>query len=799
MESPLREKCIIFSAKPETFSMSLARYSSKRNFQATPEPAPNEASGAGGALFCIQRHNARRLHYDLRLEINGALASWAVPQGPSLDPTVKRLAVKVEDHPLSYAKFEGRIPEGNYGAGTVLLWDLGTWAPLGDVPIDKQLERGDLKFMLFGQKLHGTFGLVRMKSRSKQDEWLLIKKKDGEESADWKIEDYPQSVLANDAFPEVIRPMLAQRVKEPPIGGDWMFEIKWDGVRAVAHIAEGQCVIRSRKGEDITKQYPELLKLAAHVKATAAVLDGEIVVPDEQGRPRFELIQPRIMARGEHAIARMAAEAPARYVAFDLLYRDGRDLRSLPLRTRKRELGSIIEPYDLLQVSQDFTVDGKELLKAAQAQGLEGIMAKRADSRYVSSRTDDWRKIKTGNEDDFLICGYTIGERDHFGALLLCEREGDGFTYVGNVGTGFDQKTVASIARAMEPLRQPKAPFAKPPKLPQEVVWLKPQLVCAVRYLERTSAGRLRAPVFLGMHEEEEQQQTFTHTDKIMFPGDGITKRDLLDYYDAVSQWLLPHLRDRPLSLLRFPDGIGKKGFFQKNLTGNLPDWLRRENIPTSGEPATMMPIGGAKSDLLYLVNLGCIDQNPWMSRWPNLDSPDFVLIDLDAKDATFEMIVDAAQHVKKLLDQIGLTGCPKTTGGDGMHIYIPLAPGYTFEHTRTFAELIARYLAHRHPETFTTPRAVAARNKGRVYFDWVQNGHGKTISAPYVVRPKPGAPVATPLHWDEVKRGLDAKQFHLRNAITRFEKTGDLFAPALDSKQQLERALERLRALISG
>jgi bifunctional non-homologous end joining protein LigD len=607
-------------------------------------------------------------------------------------------------------------------------------------------------------------------------------------------------VLSREPFPDVVKPMLAQLVKEPPPREGWMFEIKWDGVRALAHVAAGRCVIRSRKGEDITRQYPELADLAKHVKATSAVLDGEIIVPDDEGRPRFELIQPRIMARGESAIARMAAKSPAHYVAFDLLYRDGRDLRSLALRARKQELASVVQPYELLQVSQDFAVSGKELLQAAQVQGLEGIMAKRAESRYVSVRSDDWRKIKTSNEDNFLICGYTKGERDHFGALVLGERVGDGLKWVGNVGTGFDQKTIASLYGSMQPLRQEKSPFKPVPKIPQEVVWLKPELVCSVKYLERTSAGRLRAPVFAGLRvpaAEEIEQQTFTHPEKVLFPADGITKRDLLEYYDAVSQWLLPHLRDRPLSMLRFPDGIGKKGFFQKNLTGKLPDWLRRENIPTSEEPATTMPIGGAKSDLLYLANLGCIDQNPWMSRWPDLDTPDYVLIDLDAKDAPFEKIIEAALLVKRLLDEIGLMGYPKTTGGDGMHVYIPVAPHYTFEHTRAFAELIARFLAQRHPATFTTPRAVASRTKGLAYFDWVQNGQGKTISAPYVVRPKPGAPVATPLHWDEVKPGLDRHRFHLRNAVERFTRVGDLFAPVLDSKQRLEKALEALRKTV--
>jgi len=774
--------------------MSLDRYRAKRNFEATPEPAPVGGTGtaARGALFCIQRHAARRLHYDLRLEINGALASWAVPQGPSLDPAVKRLAVKVEDHPLSYAKFEGTIPEGNYGAGSVVLWDLGTWEPFGDVSIEKQLERGDLKFTLHGQKLDGMFGLIRMKpGKSKNEEWLLIKKKDGKESSDWRVEDYPQSVLTQDPFPEVIQPMLAQRVKEPPVSGDWMLEIKWDGVRALAHIKDGKYVIRSRKGEDITKQYPELRDFAKHIKAKTAVLDGEIVVPDEEGRPRFELIQPRIMARGEHAIARMAEQAPARYVAFDLLYKDGRDLRTSPLRTRKKDLGSIVAPYEMLQVSENFDVSGKELLKAAQAQGLEGIMAKRAESRYVSTRSDDWRKVKTGNDDDFLICGYTIDKREHFGALVLGENKEEKLNYVGNVGTGFDEKTVAALFRMMQPLCQEKSPFTPTPKIPHEVMWVRPQLLCAVRYLERTSAGRLRAPVYMGLREED---QVFTHPDKVLFPAEGITKRELLEYYDAVSQWLLPHLRDRPLSMLRYPDGIIKEGFFQKNLTQKLPDWFRRENIA-----GNLTPIGGAKPDLLYLTNMGCIDQNPWMSRWPNLDEPDFVLIDLDAKDATFAKIIEAALLVKDLLDKIGLVGYPKTTGGDGMHVYIPVEPGYTFEHTKTFSELIARILAQKHPDTFTTPRAVAARQTGRVYFDWVQNGKGKTISAPYVVRPKKGAPVATPLEWSEVKSGLDPHQFHLRNAVARFQRVGDLFAPVLGSKQGLEKALGRLQKMVVG
>ncbi len=788
--------------------MSLNKYREKRNFSQTPEPEPEKASSPGGNMFCIQRHNATRLHYDFRLEVDGAMVSWAVTKGPSLNTADKRLAVKVEDHPLSYAKFEGNIPAGNYGGGSVMLWDLGTWAPLEGLSAAKQIERGELKFTLAGSKLQGSFVLVRMKDGTPppKENWLLIKHKDEFASADWKIDEQARSVLTNrtqdeiaaekvsqgsqkqdDPFPGVIKPMLAVSAEEVPTGAEWMFEVKWDGVRALAYISKGKTVLRSRKGDDVSAQYPELKNLAKDIQAKEAVLDGEVVVCDAEGRPRFQLIQPRIKG------SLVDSKSPARFIAFDLLYSDGEDLREQPLRQRREKLTTLMKEGSGIQVSQEFAGNGRDLLEAVKAQGLEGIMAKRANSHYVSARTDDWRKIKPGNEEDFLICGYTEGERQYFSALILGEQKEGALLYVGNVGTGFDETTIADLYRQMEPLRRKQSPFKSVPKLPNPIVWLKPELTCAIRYHERTAAGKLRTPVYTGLREPEPSRVSqFSHLSKLLFPDNGVTKKDLLEYYDAVSEWLLPHLKDRPLSLLRYPNGISSKSFFQKNAEGKLPDWFRTEKVGDM-----VVPVGNGREELLYLTNLGCIDQNPWMSRVQSIDNPDYVLIDLDPYHADYGQIVEAAQVVHGLLDEVGLIGLPKTTGGDGMHIYVPIAPIYSYEQTKGVAELIVRLLAKRHPDMFTLPRALSSRTKGRIYFDWVQNGKGKTISAPYVVRPKPGAPVATPLEWKEVTAGLDPLQFNIRNALERFRKTGDLFAPVLTTTQRLEKAIRTMEKIM--
>lgn len=824
--------------------MALDRYRQKRKFDRTPEPPGKEIAEAG-RVFCVQRHDASRLHYDLRLEVGGTLKSWAVPKGPTLDPAVKQLAVLVEDHPIEYASWEGNIPKGNYGAGSMMLWDAGHFDPLGDDPPERQLERGDFKFRLHGEKLRGEFALVRMKDRKtggESKDWLLLKKKDAFARPGYDIEQHAWSVktgrtqheieqelppLPEAPMPSKIEPMLAQLSSGVPRGDGWLYEIKWDGVRAMAFL-NGGVRLAGRKGNDISAQYPELQAIRAQIGARSAVLDGEIVVLDEKGRPSFERIQPRIMASSASAIATLARSRPAVYVAFDLLYLDGRDLRGLALEERKRRLRSVATESAVLRISESFD-DGAALLEAAKRQGLEGIVAKRANSVYESRRSPDWVKVKAVTEQEFVICGFTKGERDYFGALLLGVSENGRLRFAGNVGTGFDQALRQKIHQLLRPLVAAKSPFAEVVKLPQPVTWVRPKLVATVRFLEWTEDGRLRAPVFVGLRPDidpsecvrerasaaetpreliaegpdqatvtiEGQSFVIRNLKKVFFPAQGYTKRDVVNYYDAVAEWLLPHWRDRPLSLRRYPDGIAKEGFFQKNAEG-LPDWIRTAVIRDGGEAAVRV-VGDSRAQLVYLAQLGCIDQNPWMSRIDSLDNPDFVLVDLDPQECSYDRVVEAAHEVRKKLEALGLAGYAKTTGGDGMHIYVPLEPVYLYEQTKSFAEILARLCAAERPDLFTTPRAVSRRRKDRVYFDYLQNGRGKTISAPYVLRAYDGAPVATPLDWSEVKPGLNPRQFHLRNALERFRRTGDLFAGVLTRKQRLEPAIEKLAPLIAG
>ena len=831
--------------------MPLDEYAKKRRFDRTPEPEGGIANASGHG-FCVHRHRATRLHYDLRLEIGGTLKSWAVPQGPTLDPAYKRLAVHVEDHPLEYGDFEGNIPKGNYGAGSVMLWDRGTWELLGDADVEAQLARGDFKFRLHGEKLHGEFALVRIK-KSTKDEWLLLKKKDIHATPGWDAEAHAWSVKTgrtqeqialNDAppseatvgkaapLPESITPMLATLAAEPPQGNGWIYEIKWDGVRALCFIDKGQVRAVGRKGTDITAQYPEIAGVAACLDADTAILDGEIAAPDERGRPSFERLQPRIMATGASKIAQLARTRPVRYFVFDLLYLNGRDLRDVPLEERHRLLARHLKADSsnggAVALSEQFPVSGAELLAAARAQGLEGIVAKHALSRYHAGRSREWLKIKATTEADLILCGYTDGERNHFGALALGIYDAGELKFAGTVGTGFDQKMMQALRERLDPLATKHSPFDETPKLAQPVHWVKPKLVASIKYLEWTSEGRLRAPVFAGLRDDiapEECVRGAATTDsprqpllpdkdaatvtleghsfairnlnKLFYPADNFTKRDLVEYYHAVSPLLLPHLADRPLSLRRYPDGITHEGFFQKN-AAELPDWLRTETLIAEDGNERKMVIGGRHADLIYLAHLGCIDQNPWMSRLSDagsdsLDHPDYILIDLDPHDCGYDKIVEAALLIRRRLDQVGLVGYPKTTGGDGMHIYIPLEPVYLYEHARAFAEILARVVTRDRPELFTTPRSVARRTKNRVYFDWMQIARGKTISAPYVPRAYPGAPVATPLEWSEVRAGLNPRQFHIKNVLARFDALGDLFTGVLTKPQRLEDALVRM------
>ena len=830
--------------------MSLTDYSRKRRFAKTPEPPPAESKEQGNR-FCVQRHSATRLHYDLRLEVGGVLKSWAVPKGPTLDPKEKRLAVHVEDHPIEYRDFEGTIPAGNYGAGSVLLWDRGTYELLGDASAEKQLERGDFKFRLHGEKLMGEFALVKIKGSrkgSKGNEWLLLKKPDFAAKPGWDSENDLRSVKTSAVdlalvpgavkakMPTHLRPMMANSSAYVPKGSDWIFEVKWDGVRALCFIDDKKLNVIARSGLAMLGNYPEFHTVAASLDAKQVIIDGEVVAFDAQGRPSFAEIQPRIAANTQNVNARMKTN-PVTYFAFDLLYLDGYDLRSVPLLERKRLLARLVKPGGFLRVSDHFT-DGAQLLAAAQAQGLEGIVAKVATSKYESKRSSCWIKIKVVSQQDFLICGFTSGERDYFGSLALGVYENGKLEYCGNVGSGFNSESLRRIGKQLEKLEVKKSPFTPVPKIPGQTTWVKPELIAVVKFNHWTRDHRLRAPVFLGLRDDispkdvvreidtapagvesvapqarpqllpadkaetiltiEGKPLKFTNLNKVFYPREKYTKRDVINYYDAIADLILPYLEDRPLSLKRYPNGIDSEFFFQKDAAKSFPHWLRTENIQSDKKTINYV-ICNDRATLLYLANLACIDQNPWMSRVGSLENPDFMLIDLDPYHCEYDRIVEAAQLVREKLIMMGLEGFPKTTGGDGMHIFVPLEPGYDYEQVRSFAEIIARMVVGERPDLFTTPRSVAKREKGKVYFDFMQVREGSTISAPYVLRAYPGAPVSTPLRWSEVTRGLSPQQFDIRNAPDRFARLGDLFAPVLTLKQRLEDAIGMIEKLVAS
>jgi bifunctional non-homologous end joining protein LigD len=606
--------------------------------------------------------------------------------------------------------------------------------------------------------------------------------------------------------------MKAAIAERPPRGDDWFYEVKWDGVRAIAFIENEGVRLQSRTGVRCERQYPELAVVPHQIAARSAILDGEIAVLDAKGVSQFHLIQPRIANTDPNTITHLVRSTPVVYFVFDLLYLDGYDLRNVELSRRRELLESILTPSAVLRLSEAFPASaGEALLEAARETGLEGILAKRAGSRYESKRSSDWLKIKIVGRQEFVIGGFTEpqGDRAYFGALVLGVYKEGKLQWAGNVGTGFDQKSLAHLHSLLQPLVTKQCPFAERPKPEKGMTWVKPELVAEVKFSNWTQDNRLRAPVFLGLRGDKPAAEAvrekpadpklkFSNLNKVFYPDEGYTKGDVLAYYDTIADLILPHLKDRPLSLKRYPNGIKEEYFFQKNTPETFPSWLRTEYIDSehNGHPIRYV-FAEDRASLLYLVNLGCIDHNPWLSRTPHLDNPDFILIDLDPMECPFDLIVDAACMVKDVLDTIGLAGYPKTTGGDGLHVYIPVHAIYTFEETRTFAELIARVVQSRKPEMFTTPRSVAKRQRNRVYFDYLQNGKSKTIAAPYVLRAYPHAPVATPLEWREVMRGLQPTDFTIANAPARFAEKGDIFGAVLTKLQHLDEGLEKLATLL--
>ena len=773
----------------------LADYEKKRDRKKTPEPFGSSKRGKA-PIFVVQRHDARRLHYDFRLERNGALASWAVPKGPPLEPGQQHLAVHVEDHPLEYATFEGEIPKGNYGAGTVEIWDSGTYE------LVEEKKDGGLTVRLDGKRLKGTYALVPARLSGDPKNWLILRKKD-DSTAPSPSRQY--------------RPMLATPAEEVP-HGDWLYEIKWDGYRIVASVAGSEASLRTRKDQDYTQRFENVAKeLVKAVKTPDCVVDGEVCALDEEGRPSFSAMQ-----QGKPG-------TPVVYFVFDLLEVEGESLVELPIEERRKRLQKLLDKRNrTVRYSETFG-DGDALLEAANQQSLEGIMAKRLGSKYLPGRrSNDWLKIKGRGRQEFVIAGYTRGQGRRagtFGSLVLATYEGGDLVYVGNVGTGFNDREIDKLLAKLKPLERDTPPFKAVPKMPRvrkgDVVWAEPKLVAEVEFVEWTHDGHLRAPAYKGLRDDKEATEVRRETpepeplpteirkgkrvfkpsnvDKLFWPDEGITKGDLLSYYQRVAPVVVPHLKDRPFTLKRYPDGWQGKFFFQKDAPKGMPDWIPTASIvvTTRDKPRQRRridaPLVNDELALLWMVNMGCIDLNAWYSRIDKPERPDFVLFDLDpSPDVGFAETIEVALLVKQALDALGLESVVKTSGSEGIHILVPIARRHTYADTREFSAIIANALARTNRGLVTTEWTKSKRRG--VLIDSNQNGEGKTIASVYSVRPKAGAPVSTPLRWEEVNESLDPAAFTMEEVLRRVEQHGDLFADVLTRKQSLTAALKTLR-----
>lgn len=767
--------------------MSLEDYERKRRPARTPEPFGSGTERRGPPRFVVQRHDARRLHYDFRLEQDGVLASWAVPKGIPLHRGERRLAVHVEDHPLEYGDFEGTIPAGEYGAGTVEIWDRGTYELL------ESKRDGGLTVRLSGERLDGVWSLVPASLDGDPKNWLLLRK---------------------DGAPGVASgysPMLATASEALPQGEGWAYEPKWDGFRALVTLVGGDARLTSRNGNDLSVRFPSVARAAEHAIRTAdAVLDGEICALDEEGRSRFSLLQ-----EGAGTLV---------LVLFDVLEVEGEPLLVLRLAERRVRLEALVDArVGGVVVSPQFA-DGAALLAAASEQGLEGVVAKRLDSTYVPGRRGpEWRKVKVRGRQEVVIAGYTKGQgrrASGFGALVVGVYEAGGLRWAGNVGTGYSDAEIARLMRLLQPLERSSSPFAETPKMPRvrrsDVVWVEPKLVAEVEFAEWTRERRLRAPAYVGLREDKAAREVrreaasiptvirkgrrelrLRNLEKPFWPEEGITKGDLLAYYRDVASVLVPHLRARPFTMKRYPDGWQGNNFFQKQAPSHMPEWIRRAPFPASTRKGEKRTIEYAIVDdelaLLWMVNMGCIDLHVWSSREDRPERPDWVMFDLDpAEDATFEDVITVAKLVKEILDLVELEAFPKTSGSRGIHVLVPIARRHTHAEAREFASIIAGALARAHPGLVTTEWA---RKKRRgVLVDANQNGPGKTNATVYSVRPRTGAPVSAPLRWEELEPGLELASFTMGTVLDRVARDGDLFAGVLEGKQSLAKALRSLR-----
>ena len=815
--------------------MGLRDYFKKRSFSKTPEPKGGKAPSTQHKLrFVVQEHHATALHYDFRLELDGVLKSWAVPKGPSLNPHDHHLAIQTEDHPYEYRNFEGVIPEHNYGAGNVIIWDEGWYEARAETDnpektLRSELKKGHLTFVMHGKKLKGEFALVKMPNAKEKDAWLLIKKTD-EYASETDVTKLDESVKTHrkvddlgaagklpklDAYPKVaspwaVKPMLSTLIDEPFSKEGWLFEIKWDGYRAIGTRHKNDYELYSRNHNDFREKYPPVVE-ALHELKHDVILDGEVVVVDDDGAAHFEWLQGW----------KTDPHGSLKYYVFDILWCDGRDVRTMPLYERKALLKAVLPSgSDILRFSDDVPEKGEALFEEMQHRGLEGVVAKRADSPYrENDRGADWLKAKTSKRQEVVIGGYTEprGGRKYLGSLLVGVYEKGEFVYTGHSGGGIPDELRKKLLDRLSKLERKTSPFASEPKPNAPVHWVKPEVVCEMNFSEWTSDGYMRHPQFKGLRtdkkpsdvhkerakaamptKEDKPKQSgklpfeVTHQDKVFFPKHKYTKGDLFKYYESTAEYILPYLKDRPLSLNRMPNGITGPSFFQKN-NEHLPDWVPSADIFSDSNNSDLhWIVGGKLETLLYIVQLGSIEINPWNSRVGHLEKPDWIVIDLDPEGIGFEKVIEVALTVKEVCDEWKIPAYPKTSGKTGIHIYIPMQAKYTYEQGKNLAHLIVLEVNKRQPK-ITSVERMPEKRKHKIYLDFLQNREGQTLAAPYSVRPTQEASVSTPLHWDEVKPGLNPLDFTIKNTAARLKRHGDLWKPVMDKGIDLKAVLKNL------
>ena len=805
----------------------LSAYEAKRDFAKTPEPSGRARKAKVGNSYVIQKHAARRLHYDFRLEMNGVLKSWAVPEGPSLVPGVKRLAVHVEDHPIDYGSFEGVIPKGEYGGGTVMIWDRGTWTPEFDPEFG--YKKGHLRFQLDGEKLKGGWHLVRMarKPREKQEAWLLIKSDDdaartadepdikettrsvasgrdmdeiaGEQDRTWSsagkgeitekpkrkrklaidVDDVPKAKPA--PLPAFVEPSLPTAVENAPSGTGWVHEIKYDGYRTQIRLDKGRAKLLTRKGLDWTERFRNVARAAAALPVTSAIVDGEIVVLTEAGVPSFTALVDALKGGGGSFV----------YYAFDLLHVDGFDLTAAPLVERKEMLRKIVEAAGAdgpIRFSDHLSGEGGVIFRHAARLGLEGIISKRASAPYQSGRVKSWLKIRSTAQEPFVIAGFIPSSLDKkaVGSLVMAEHVGGKLVASGHVGTGFTASTARELFARLDPLRASKAPIADELAVSKGVKWVEPNLVAEVEYRARSGTGIIRHSVFKGLNDDvpakkvirpggegagkaaagkEPAAVRLTNPARLLWPEQGVTKQGLADFYAEIAKWILPHIVGRPLSLFRCPGGIHEDCFFQKHRWASVGDALREVTVPSDDEK--MLAIDDLDG-LLELVQASVLEIHPWGSKVDTPELPDRVIIDLDPGDGVpWDNVVEGARDVRERLSERGLKSFVKTTGGKGLHVVFPLTPKAGWNTIKSFAQTIAEEMAAARPDRYTATMAKKVRH-GRIYVDYVRNGMGATAVAAYSTRARPGAAVSTPLDWDELGPSIRANHFTIENLPNR-------------------------------